>query len=101
MTKPSKGKAGENTATTGVTINTGLLSDAIDLENLNESLLDFMNGKLDTFLSSMKQFINFSERMTKFVHQKGPDVDFVMKNFQSQKTTVLTRISQMVRTILN
>lgn len=95
-TNPPKKTKMEKLSSTS-NLSTRLLSEAADLENLNERLVDLVSGRLDYFVNSVKQFVSISGRVAKCVYPKAPEVDNILKNFHSQKATVENGITQLVR----
>jgi len=68
------------------------------IEKQNADLLDLVNNKVDFFMNVVKQFMNTSSKLMKFVYAKSPEIENLLKSFKSQKTAVEETMQQLVIT---
>jgi hypothetical protein len=66
------------------------------IEKQNTDLLDLVNNKVDFFTNVVKQFMNTSSKLMKFVYAKTPEIENLLKSFKAQKIAVEETVQQLV-----
>jgi hypothetical protein len=65
-------------------------------EKLNGDLLDLVNTKVDFFVNNVKLLLNCTNKLTKYVYAKSPEVEQLLKTYKNQKTVVEDTIQNLV-----